>query len=101
MNWFKTGKRVCQDYILSPCLFYFYAEYIMWNAGLDESQAGVKIARRNVNNLRFPGGSGGKASPCNMGDLGSIAVSGRSSGEGNGHPFQYSSLENSTDGGAW
>ena len=73
----------------------------MQNAGLDEAQAGVKIARRHVNNLRFPGGSGGKASPCNMGDLGSIAVSGRSSGEGNGHPFQYSSLENSTDGGAW
>ena len=56
MNWFKTGKRVCQDYILWPCLFYFYAEYIMWNAGLDKSQAGVKTARRNVNNLRYADG---------------------------------------------
>ena len=49
----KIGQRVCQGYILSPCLFNFYAEYIMWNAGLDEAQAGIKIARRSINNLRY------------------------------------------------
>ena len=53
MNWFKTGKGVCQGYILSPCLFNLYAEYIMRNAGLDESQAGIKIAGRNINNFRY------------------------------------------------
>ena len=53
MDWFKIGKEVQQDCILSPCLFNFYAEYIMWNAGLDESQTGIKSARRNVNNLRY------------------------------------------------
>ena len=46
------GKGVCQGCILSPCLFNFYAEYIIWNAGLDEAQAGIKIAGRNINNLR-------------------------------------------------
>ena len=51
MDWFKIGKGVHQGYILSPCLFNLYAEYIMWKAGLDESQAGIKIARRNINNL--------------------------------------------------
>ena len=51
MDWFKTGKGECQGYILSPSLFNFYAEYIMQNAGLDEAQAGIKIARRNINNL--------------------------------------------------
>ena len=50
--WFQIGKRVCQGCILSPCLFNFYAEYIMRNAGLEEAQAGIKIAGRNVNNLR-------------------------------------------------
>ena len=49
----QTGKGVHQDCILSPCLFNLCAEYIMWNAGLDEAQAGVKIARRNINNLRY------------------------------------------------
>ena len=53
MDWFKMGKEVCQGYILSPCLFNFYAEYIMRNAGLEEAQAGIKIARRNINNLRY------------------------------------------------
>ena len=53
MDWFKIGKGVCQDRLLSPCLFNIYAEYIMQNAGLDESQAGIKIAQRNINNLRY------------------------------------------------
>ena len=52
-DWFQTGKGVRQDCILSPCLFNFYAEYIMRNAGLQEAQAGIKIARRNINNLRY------------------------------------------------
>ena len=47
------GKWVCQGYILSPCLFNLDAEYIMWNIGLDEAQAGINIARRNTNNLRY------------------------------------------------
>ena len=52
-DWFQIGKGVCQGYILSPCLFNLYAEYIMWNAGLDEVQARIKIARRNNNNLKY------------------------------------------------
>ena len=52
MDWFQIGKGVCQVCILSPCLFNLYAEYIMQNAGLHEAQAGIKIARRNINNLR-------------------------------------------------
>ena len=52
-DWFQIGKRVRQGYILSPCLFDLYAEYIMRNAGLDEAQAGIKIVRRNINNLRY------------------------------------------------
>ena len=53
MDWFKIGKGVHQGCILSPCLFNFYAEYVMRNAGLDEAQAGINIARRNINNLRY------------------------------------------------
>ena len=53
MDWFQIGKGVCQGCILSPCLFNFYAEYIMRNAGLEEAQAGIKIAVRNINNLRY------------------------------------------------
>ena len=53
MDWFKIGKGVHQGCILSPYLFYLYAEYIIRNAGLDEAQAGTKIARKNVNNLRY------------------------------------------------
>ena len=49
----QIGKGVCQGYKLSPCLFNLYAENIMRNAGLDEAQAGIKIARRNINNLRY------------------------------------------------
>ena len=52
-DWFQIGKRVHQGCILSPCLFNLYAEYIMRNAGLEEAQAGIKIARRNINNLRY------------------------------------------------
>ena len=52
-DWFQIGKRVHQDYILSPCLFNFYAEYIMRNTGLEEAQAGIKIAGRNTNDLRY------------------------------------------------
>ena len=52
-DWFQIGKGVCQGCILSPCLFNFYAEYIMRNTGLEETQAGIKIARRNINNLRY------------------------------------------------
>ena len=53
MDWFKIGKGVHQGCILSPCLFNLYSEYIMRNACLDEAQAGIKIARRNINNLRY------------------------------------------------
>ena len=52
-DWFQIRKGVHQSCILSPCLFNFYAEYIMRNAGLEEAQAGIKIARRNINNLRY------------------------------------------------
>ena len=53
MDWFQIGKGVRQGYILSPCSFNFYAEYIMRNAGLEEAQAGIKIAGRNINHLRY------------------------------------------------
>ena len=53
MDWFQIGKGVHQGCILSLCLFNFYAEYIIWNAGLDEAQAEIKIVRRNINNLRY------------------------------------------------
>ena len=52
-DWFQIGKGVRQGYMLSPCLFNLYAEYITRNAGLEETQAGIKIARRNINNLRY------------------------------------------------
>ena len=52
-DWFQIGKGVHQGCILSPCLFNLYAEYIMRNVGLDEAQAGIKIARRNIHNLRY------------------------------------------------
>ena len=53
MDWLKIVKRVCQGCIFSPSLFKFYAEYIMWNTGLNEPQARIKIARRNINNFRY------------------------------------------------
>ena len=52
-DWFQIGKGVCQDCTLSPCLFNLYAKYIIWNAGLAEAQAEIKIAGRNINNLRY------------------------------------------------
>ena len=54
-DWFQRGKGVCQGCILSPCLFNLYAEYIMRNTGLEEPQAGIKTAGRNINNLRYAG----------------------------------------------
>ena len=56
-DWFQIGKGVRQGCILSPCLFNFYAEYIMRNSGLEETQAGIKIAGRNINNLRYADGT--------------------------------------------
>ena len=53
MNWIQIGKGVCQGCILSPCLFNLYAMYIIWNARLDEAQARIRIARGNINNLRY------------------------------------------------
>ena len=53
MDWFQSGKGVHQGCILPPCLFNLYAEYMKWNAGLDEVLAGIKIAGRNINNLRY------------------------------------------------
>ena len=55
MDWFQIGKGVLQGYILSPCLFNLYADYIMQNAGLDKSKDGIKISGRNINNLRYAG----------------------------------------------
>ena len=52
-DWFQIGKGVCQGCILSPCLFNLYPQYIMRNVRLDEAQAGIKIAKRNINNLRY------------------------------------------------
>ena len=52
-DWFQIGKGAGQGYILSPCLFNLYAEYIIWNAGLDEAQAGINIAEKNINKLRY------------------------------------------------
>ena len=54
-DWFKIGKGVQQSCILSPCLFNLYAEYVLWNAGLDKSQTGIKIAGSSINNLRYAG----------------------------------------------
>ena len=53
MDWLQIGKGVCENCVLSPCLFNFYVEYIMRNAKLEEAQAGIKTARRNINNLRY------------------------------------------------
>ena len=82
MDWSQIGKGVCQGCIFSPYLFNLHAECIMRNAGLDEAQAGIKIAGRNINNLRY-------------------AEDTILTGEGDGNPLQCSCLENPRDGGAW
>ena len=53
MDWFQIGKGLGQSCILSPCLFNFYTQYIMWNAGLDKAETGIKFAGRNINSLRY------------------------------------------------
>jgi len=57
MDWFQIRRGVCQGCILSPCLFNLYADYVIRNAGLDDPQAGIRIARRNINNLRYADGT--------------------------------------------
>ena len=100
----QIGKGVHQVCILLSCLFNLYAEYIIWNARLDESQAGIKIAERNIYSLRYADdttlmaeskeelksflNSVGKESTCNAGDPGSIPGSGSSPEEGIGYPLQ-------------
>ena len=109
-DWFQIGKGVRQGRILSLCLFNLYAEYTTRNARLDEAQTRIKIAGRNINNLRyaddttlmdFPGGSDGKASVSNVGNTGLSPGLGRSPGDRNGIPHQYYCLENPMDRGAW
>ena len=123
-DWFQIGKGVHQGCILSPCLFNLYAEYIMRNAGLEEAQAGIKIARRNINNLRYAGRRKWQPTPALLprkfhGRRSLVGYSpwGREEldtterlhfhfslsciGEGNGNPLQCSCLENPRDGGAW
>ena len=112
MDWFQIKKEARQGCILLPCLFNLYADYIMWNAELDEAQAGIKIARRNIDNLRYADGwiwlgkspvaQLVKNLPANAGDIrdmGSILGLGISPGKGNGNTLQYSCLENSMDRG--
>ena len=100
-DWFNIGKGVCQGCILSPWLFNLHAEYIMWNAGLDETQTGIKIAGRKMRHADDPTLAPSqvvlviKNLPANAGDLtdaDSILGSRRASGEGHGNPFQYSCL---------
>ena len=117
---------VHQGYILSPCLFNSYAEHMMWNAGLDKAQSGIKIARRNINNLSYaddrrrqwhptpvllPGKSHGQRSLVGCSPWGRkesdmteqlhFHFSLSCIGEGNGNPFQCSCPENPRDRGAW
>ena len=110
-DWLQIGKGL-HGCILTPCLFKLYAKYIMQNMRLDEAQAGIEIAGRNINNLRYADNSTlrakkplvaqrGKASACSEGDLSSIPESGTSPGEGNGNTLQYSCLENPMDWRAW
>ena len=112
-DWFQIGKGVHQGYILSPWLPNLYAEYIMWNGWLTEAQAGIKIAGRNINNLRY---AGKKAMATHSSALAwkipwteepdtteqlHFHFSFSCTGEGNGNPLQCSCLENPRDGGAW
>ena len=124
-DWFQIGKGVCQGCILLPCLFNLYAEYIMRNAGLEEAQAGIKTAGRNINNLRYaddqrrqwhptpvllPGKSHGRrslvgCSPWGREESGTTEqlhfhFSLSCIGDGNGNPLQCSFLENPRDRGA-
>ena len=107
---FQIGKGVHQGCILSPCLFNLHAEYIMRNARLDETQAGIRIARRNINNLRYTDDSTLMAE--NKEELESLLMKVKEEseeaglklnilGEGNGNSLQYRCLENLMDGGAW
>ena len=107
---FQIGKGVHQGCILSPCIFNLHAEYIMRNARLDETQAGIRIARRNINNLRYTDDSTLMAE--NEEELESLLMKVKEEsekaglklnilGEGNGNSLQYRCLENLMDGGAW
>ena len=107
---FQIGKGVHQGCILSPCLFNLHAEYIMRNARLDKTQAGIRIARRNINNLRYTDDSTIMAE--NEEELESLLMKVKEEsekaglklnilGEGNGNSLQYRCLENLMDGGAW
>ena len=91
-DWFQIVKGVHQSCILSPCLLNLYAEYTMRNVGLDEAQAGINIARKNINSLRYADDT---TLMSEREELKSIFR------EGNGNPLQYSCLENPMDGGAW
>ena len=112
-DWFQIGKGVHQGYILSPWLLNLYAEYIMRNGWLTEAQAGIKIAGRNINNLRYVGKKA-MATHCNalawkipwteeldMTEQLHFHFSFSCTGEGNGNPLQCSCLENPRNGGAW
>ena len=109
-DWFQIRKGVCQGCMLSTCLSNLYAEYIMQNAGLEEAQVGIKIARRNINNLRYTDDTTLMAE--SEEELKSLLMKVKEEsekvglklnihGEGNGNPLQYSCLEKSMDGGAW
>ena len=89
-----------------PCFIYLYMDYLMshfsyWPSTSPERSSGWSSLQCPSYNLKFPGGLDGKESACNAGDLGLIPRSGRSPGEGNGNPLQYSCLENAMDRGAW
>ena len=105
----KLGKNISKLEYSHPA-YLTYMQSISCEILGCEFQAGIKITRRNISTLRyaddttlmgFHGGSDGKASACSVGDPGSIPGSGRSLGEGNGNPLQYSCLKNSMDRGAW
>ena len=112
-DWFQTGKGVCQGYIMSPCLFNLYTEYITRNPGLNETQAGIKISGKNINNLRYAEDTTLMAESEEelksflrkvkeeSEKVGLKLNIQKTNGEGNGNPLQCSCLENPRDGGAW